>query len=266
MASAEDALALLLAPDLAAAEPLAARLGALNRERQQAVAMALGLARPQIDPGQPAIVVAGDFPPGIAGLVAGRLADEHGRPCIVLERGPERCKGSARSPAGLHLAECLGRCADLLIKYGGHAQAAGLTLRTADLSAFVERFHGLVAAALGPEPPPPRWCLDGLISLRAVNWSFAEGLRGLEPYGMGNPEPLFLTRRARVVEVRPLGTSGLALRLSDGAVPVRAALFDWLGPPPATGTLVDVAYSVERRMWDREVRLELRLCDLRPSV
>src|SRR5262245_25876349 len=198
MGEAADAFALLIADDSAEAEALAVRLGGLNRDRQQAVSAALDAARVRVDPDAAATVLAGEFPSGIAGLVAGRLADESGRPTVVLERGDEVCKGSARSPDGFHLVQALDRCADLLLKFGGHAQAAGLTLRTANLPAFEARFRQLAADALDGGPPAPRWRVDGETTLRAVNWAFAEALQVLEPYGMGNPLPLFLNRRAQV--------------------------------------------------------------------
>ena len=124
MGDATSAYALLTAVDATAAEALAAELNTANRERQQAVGAGEARARKAADPAGPAIVVAGEYPLGIAGLIAGRLAEETGRPAVVLERGTEYCKGSARAPGGFHLAEALAACSDLLVKYGGHAQAA----------------------------------------------------------------------------------------------------------------------------------------------
>ena len=265
MGEASDAYALLVAPDEATAAPLAERLNQLNRERQRAVGDGVALARELADADAPALVVAGDFPPGIAGLVASRLTEETGRPCVVLERGDEYCKGSARGPVGFHLAAALAECADLLVKFGGHAQAAGMTLRTEHLPAFVERLQRLSAAALGPAPPPTRRQVDGVLALRAVNWDFGEALQALEPYGTGNPVPLFLTTGAVVRESRPLGESGLALRLSDGGLPLRAVLFRAGEHAVSSGALVSVVYQVERSVFRGEVRLELRLVDLRAT-
>jgi single-stranded-DNA-specific exonuclease len=266
MGEATEAYALLVAPDDTTATPLAEQLNQLNRERQRAVGDGVALARGQATADAPAIVVAGEFAPGIAGLVAARLTEETGRPCVVLERGEEFCKGSARGPEGFHLAAALGECADLLVKYGGHAQAAGMTLRTEHLPAFVARLQALSAAALGPAPPRARRLVDGALGLRAVNWEFGEALQALEPYGMGNPVPLFLTRRAVVRDSRPLGESGLALRLSDGGVPLRAVLFGAGDRGVCSGAVVSVVYQVERRVYRDEVRIELRVVDLRPAT
>jgi single-stranded-DNA-specific exonuclease len=266
MGEATDAYALLVAPDEATAAPLADQLNQLNRERQRAVSDGVLLAREQAGADVPAIVVAGDFAPGIAGLVASRLTEETGRPCVVLEHDEEHCRGSARGPEGFHLAAALERCAELLVKYGGHAQAAGLTLRTDHLPAFVKRLQGLAAAALGSAPPPPRRRVDGVLGLRAVNWEFAEALSALEPYGTGNPVPLFLTPRAVVRESRPIGESGLALRLSDGGLPVRAVLFRATDRAVTSGAVVSIVYQVERSVYQGQVRLELRLEDLRPAT
>ncbi|HLH27024.1 MAG TPA: single-stranded-DNA-specific exonuclease RecJ [Chloroflexota bacterium] len=266
MGEATDAYALLVAPDEATAAPLAERLNQLNRERQRAVGDGVNAAWQQASADAPAIIVAGDYAPGIAGLVASRLTEETGRPCVVLERGDEYCKGSARGPEGFHLAAALQQCADLLVKFGGHAQAAGMTLRTAHLPAFAERLQGLAAAALGPTPPLPRRRVDGALSLRAINWEFGEALQALEPYGTGNPVPLFLTGRAVVRESRPLRETGLALRLTDGGLPLRAVWFRAGERAVADGAAVSVVYQVERSVYRGEVRLELRVEDLQPAA
>jgi single-stranded-DNA-specific exonuclease len=263
MGEATDAYALLVVPDAATAGPLADRLNQLNRERQRAVGDGVLLAREQAPTDAAAIVVAGEFAPGIAGLIASRLTEETGRPSIVLEYGSDYCKGSARGPEGFHLAAALQQCADLLVKFGGHAQAAGMTLRTEHLPAFVERFEGLAVAALGTTPPPPHRQVDGVLGLRAINWEFAEAIRALEPYGIGNPPPLFLTDRAVVREARPLGDSGLALRLSDGGLPLRAVQFRGADRALGSGAVVSAVYQVERSVYQGQVRVELRLEDLR---
>jgi single-stranded-DNA-specific exonuclease len=266
MGEATDAYALLVAADEASATALAEQLNQLNRGRQRAVGDGVALAREQARTGAPAIVVAGDFAPGIAGLIASRLTEETGRPCVVLERGEEHCKGSARGPEGFHLAAALGECADLLVKFGGHAQAAGMTLRTEHLPAFAERLQALSVAALGPSPPRAPRRVDGVLGLRAVNWEFGEALQALEPYGTGNPVPLFLTPRAQVRESRAVGEAGLGLRLSDGGLPLRAVLFRADGRTVPTGAMVSVVYQVERSVYRGSVRLELRLEDLRPAT
>jgi single-stranded-DNA-specific exonuclease len=266
LGEATDAYALLVAREEATATKLADQLNQLNRERQRMVADGVLLARQQASLAAPAIVVTGDFAPGIAGLVASRLTEQTGRPSVVLEYSDELCRGSARGPEGFHLAAALGECADLLVKFGGHAQAAGMTLHTAHLPAFVERLQGLARSALGPTPPPPRRRVDGVLGLRAVNWEFAEALSALEPYGSGNPVPLFLTHRALVREVRPVGESGLALRLSDGGLPLRAVFFRVGQRAVSPGAVVSAVYSVERSIFQGQVRVELRLEDLRAAT
>jgi single-stranded-DNA-specific exonuclease len=263
MGEAADAYALLVARDDAVATALAERLNAHNRARQAAVDAGLALARQSLDPAASVVVVAGEFAPGIAGLVAGRLAEECGRPSIVLERRDEHCRGSARGPDGFHLADALDRCADLLVRYGGHAQAAGMTLRTADLPAFTARMQELASAALGSDPATTPQSVDGALTLRAVNWAFADDLDGLEPYGMGNPPPRFLTERATVRGARPLGQHGYEYRLSDGGVALRATLFGRRDATPvASSEVVRVVYEVERRFYAGQFLVELRLHDI----
>jgi single-stranded-DNA-specific exonuclease len=265
MGEAADAFALLVATDGETAGALAERLSEHNRARQDAVEAGVARARAEADASAPAIVVAGEYTPGIAGLVAGKLLEEFGRPCIVLERQEDFARGSARGPEGFHLAAALERCGDLLVKYGGHAQAAGMTLQSENLSAFITRFQELAGGALGADAEAPPRQVDGALSLRAVNWDFAEQLRALEPYGMGNSVPLFLTERALVRGSRPIGQTGHELRLSDGGLPLRATVFRWPGWLPAVGDQVCVVYEVERRVWQGQVYVDLRLRDIAAS-
>jgi single-stranded-DNA-specific exonuclease len=265
MGEATDALRLLRAPDAATAEPLAAQLEEANRARQVTVEAAIAEASAQIDPAAPALVIAGRFPLGVVGLVAHRLAERTGRPCVVLEHDGTLCRGSARGPEGFHLAEALAACSDLLLKYGGHAQAGGCTLRAEHLAAFTARFQALARAALGDAPPPPRLCADDMLPLTALDWDLAESLRALEPCGLGNPPPLLYTPRVQVREARPLGRAGTALRVGSGGPSARAT---WFGPgdAPALGQWIDMLYEVERREWDGQVRLDLRLRAWRPAA
>ncbi|MBX5490340.1 MAG: single-stranded-DNA-specific exonuclease RecJ [Chloroflexi bacterium] len=265
MGDATEALRLLRAPDLQTAAPLATALQAANRARQEAVEAATVEASTRLDPAAPAHVIAGPFPLGVVGLVASRLAERTGRPCLVLERDGEHCRGSARGPEGFHLAEALSACGDLLLKYGGHAQAGGCTLRAEHLPALTARFQALARAALGDTPAPPRLGVEDTLALSALDWPLAESLRALEPCGLGNPPPLFYTPRVRVREARPLGRTGTALRLGNGGPSVRAA---WFGPgaPPEPGEWIDIVYEVERREWEGQVRLDLRLRDWRAAA
>ena len=265
MGEAVDALRLLRAPDVATAEPLAAQLEAANRARQAAVEAAIAEASAQVDPAAPALIIAGQFPLGVVGLVAHRLAERTGRPCVVLDHDGTLCRGSARGPTGFHLAEALAACSDLLLKYGGHAQAGGCTLRAEQLPAFTARFQALARAALGDAPPPPRLCADDALPLTALDWDLAESLRALEPCGLGNPPPLFYTPRVRVREARPLGRTGTVLWVGDSGPSARAT---WFGPgdAPPPGQWIDLLYEVERREWDGQVRLDLRLRAWRPAA
>ena len=265
MGDASEAYALLAASDRTVAESLAERLNGANRERQQAVEDGCARARAAADPRAPAVVVAGDYAPGIAGLIAARLAEESACPCVVLEYGADECKGSARGPSDFHLAQALDGCRDLLLKYGGHAQAAGLTLRTANLAAFTERFCALAAAARGASRPPRRFAIDGAVSLREFDWKGLQALRALEPCGMGNALPTFLTPRAEVRDSRPLGEHGALLRLREGGHTLSARAFRLGDRVPATGTIVSVVYEVECRADGRQVWPELSILDVRPA-
>lgn len=199
----EDALALLLTEDPDLAQELATRLDRLNRTRQETVTRSLEeiRGRPEVSTGR--ILVTGTTAPaGIAGLLAGKLAEEHNCPAIIVNT--ETGQGSGRAPKGYSLVKLLEQVADMLIDFGGHEQACGLRMDPAQLNRLRERLD-----RLAPEPQPVVLAADGVIDPSLCSVEEVNALNGLlEPYGAGNPRPVFLLRTTRPVEVRALGANG----------------------------------------------------------
>ncbi|MDP9375325.1 MAG: DHHA1 domain-containing protein, partial [Chloroflexota bacterium] len=188
---------------------------------------------------------------------------------LVLERGAAVSKGSARSIDGFNLFEALGECDDLLDHWGGHAKAAGLTVANERLDALRERLLALAAARLGADDLRPTLTLDVELPLEAVSERTSRALARLEPFGHGNPEPLFLLRgvRARYPKASADGKH-LFFRLPGaGGRPVRAVAFgqgarrDELLRAP----LVDLAGTLRRSWWAGEASLEFHVRDFRPA-
>ena len=263
---------LLATPHREIAQDLADQLEALNRERQEMTRDVFDRARRHLEAAGAAerhlLLVAGeDFHPGIVGLVASLLVEEYYRPSIVVEKGPEFSKGSARSIPEFHITQALDQCADLLVRHGGHAAAAGFTCASACLPALEERLEDIAREALGDQALEPSLEIDAVIPLSEVTWQVADLLALLEPFGEGNPVPYFLSRDVVVREARPVGKDGQHLRLllSDGRAVWDAIAFhfkDWGDEVPARA---DVVYSLEPGEWNGEKRLQLNVQDLRPA-
>ncbi len=219
MGEAARAGRLLLAPDRATADDLAAELEKANLDRREMTKVALAEARQKLglDPEvfsaaarapadlPTALLVQGEWGVGIIGLIAGRLADEFARPAVVatiLDAEAGTLRASCRGGGGINMAEALIECADLLIRHGGHAAAAGFDIASDRWLAFEERFLALASA--GPPRPdgPPELELDMVLPADAVDFSFIRELRLLEPSGTGNPTPVVAVRGLRVVRVR----------------------------------------------------------------
>ncbi len=272
ISDAVTALQLLLAPDLGAALPLAQELDRLNRERQDLTqvvhehAQALIAAQEE----EPLLLFAAssEFPVGILGLAAGRLLDRFYRPVVVVEQGEVFSKGSARSIPEFHITEALDSVAPLLERYGGHAAAAGFTIRTERLPQLRARLQTLAEAQLRELNLRPQLFADAELPLEQLSWDVLAALEMLAPFGYGNPRPVLVSRRVRVLHARTVGAEGRHLKLFLGdqgghswdAIAFRQG--DWMGRLPQ---YIDVAYVLERNEWNGNVRLQLNVKDIHAS-
>ncbi len=272
LSHASTALDLLMAADMSVALPLARELDTLNRERQQLTEQVQMMAQAEVgDVGveQPLLfAVSSTFPPGVIGLAAGRLMEQFYRPAIVVEQGEEFSKGSARSIPEFHITEAFDSVSELLEQYGGHAAAAGFTVRTERLPALRERLLALAAERLGDLSLSPEIYVDAETPLHTLSWQLCEAFEALQPFGYGNLAPVLVSRYARVVSMRPVGADGRHLKLALGDANGRvwdAIAFrqgHWVGRLPNT---IDVAYTFERNEWNGNVRLQLNIKDIHVS-
>ncbi len=291
---------LLLAEDRTEAEALAEEIDAANRARREitrtavaearaALGVALGpdasvtgsavaldgdIARPAPVPALPAevpelpaaLLVRGEWPVGIIGLVAGRLAEDLGRPSVVVTFADEDAgilRGSCRSPKGFNLAEALIACGDLLDRHGGHAAAAGFDICLDNWAEFQARFLSLAALAELPAGRPELW-LDMVLSGDSVDYALVRELAMLEPTGAGNPVPLVAVTGLRVVRARAASGGHTQLVLGRGrdvldAVAFRRAdLATMLRP----GDVVDVVARVASRRFGGFESIQLEVLDV----
>jgi len=201
------------------ARELAQELNELNRRRRAMTAEMGDLAETMVNTGDPILIVADEsFVSGVVGLVASRLAEKNYRPTIILEKGPAESRGSCRSIPEFHITAALDETSDLLIRHGGHAQAAGFTVLSENLPEFTARMLEIAATRLADLELLPTIEIDAEISLDDVDWALHETLTQLEPTGMGNPTPVFLSKNVEVMGHRAVGQGGDHLQLQVSSV------------------------------------------------
>lgn len=270
LADAGVAVGLLLATDGSEAWEYAGTLDRLNRERQQLTIETLERARTialEESQSEDLLVVADEeFHEGVLGLVAGRLVEEFYRPVLVARIEGDVLRGSARSIPEFHITEALQACDDLLLRFGGHAQAAGFSLRVADRQAFVDRISELAADGLAGLELRPSLVIDANVDFDQLDDDFMAFIDRLQPCGQGNPYPLLSTSSVEVRSKRTVGQGGRHLKLT-----VRQAgrVFDAIafGFGDQAGALPDrleLAYRLERNEFRGAVSLQLNVQDLRP--
>ena len=275
MGDAKEAVKLLTAKTPDAAMPIAQRLDETNRKRQEVQeavfqqALAAIEARP-LHAREPVTVVWGaDWHHGVIGIVASKLVDRFGKPAFVLAVTDGEAVGSGRSIEGFDLFEALASQSPLLARYGGHAQAGGLTLAQGDLDAFREGVCRYAESRITAEMRIPVVEMEAELGPSALTTVFAERLRFLEPTGQANPAPLFLVRDVKVVEVRTL-SEGKHLRLKvdkEGVVLACVGFGD--GPMAehlAAGDRIDLAGWLEINEFQGRANLQFRLEDVRLSA
>ena len=268
---------LLMAPDVLRARELATQLGELNRQRQELTQQKVTLAQERlVQGGARDLYLLADpgFPPGIVGLVAGRLAEDLYRPVLVAELGAEEAHGSARSIPEFNVTAALDRCRDLLIRHGGHAAAAGFTIRKELLPDLQTRLEAIAAQELAGLDLRPSFDVDAEISLGDLDWAVQALLAKLEPCGNGNPQPVLVSRNLEVISARPLGSENQHLKLvvRDPSAVGMAARVSWDAIAFRMGSLagqflrqVDLAYSLEVNNYGGNPRLQLVVKDLHRS-
>lgn len=249
LGSARDALDLMLARDHAAAAPLAKRLDELNGQRQhteQAILNeALEQAKAKLD--KPGLVLfAPHWHAGVIGIVASRVVEAHYRPTLILTQDGERLKGSGRSTEEVDLHGAIAACAGLLAGFGGHRQAAGLSLAPENLEALEAAFCAAVVEQIGPEPLTPTLRLDGELPFSAVSFDLLKELELMQPFGPGNPEPTFFSPPVKVSGHKVFGKGHVRLSLLDEASRITLTAKAWRQaeslPRSLAGQTIQVAF------------------------
>ena len=250
------------------ADAIARELDTHNRERRETEAQVLDEALAQIEEQRLqdrwSIVVGGrGWHPGVLGIVASRIVERFHRPTIVIGFESDEGKGSGRSIRGFHMVQAMRRCAELLVRFGGHEYAGGLSIREESLAPFAERFEEVAREVLDEEDLLPYLDVDAEVDFAQLSLGLVRQMRLLGPFGVGNPEPVFQTRGVEVCERRNYNRAS-RFRLRHKEHTVRAVTF---GPPEDLPTRVndrvDIAYRLRENEWQGTYAMELRLLDVK---
>lgn len=281
--TALESLRLLCTNKPEQARQIAQNLNRINAERQELTASLFDLARSQISNDKEqvsgiTVAVHEEFHEGIIGLVAGKLVQEYGAPSVVVSRGAEFSKASARSIDGFNVVEFLRSLGGHYENIGGHAGAAGFTIRTDRLEEFTKAARQKIREIALPKP---KLVVDLALEFGELNLDLYNKVQKLEPFGLGNPEPVFLLKNALVVEVRTVGKEGRHLKMKvktknqesrikgDGEVDtidcIGFDLGEW-SARLAVGDSASLVFYLSADSFSSRPKLLLKLKDLRKSA
>jgi len=271
--SAGESLHLLLARSQAEAMPLAQSLDARNRERQKIerdiAEKVIGTVRAKFNPEKDFVIVEGQllWHVGVVGIVASRVLQEFYRPAIIIGGEGDEWRGSGRSIAGFDLAAALRDCDDLLVRHGGHAMAAGLSIHPDKIDALRERLNKLARLALKPENLQPPLRLDAEVGLDEMNFEMLNELARLKPTGQGNPLVQFCARN--LTHARPLQRIGadrqhVKMWVTDSAATLEAIWWNGGGSSLPVGKF-DLAFAPQINEFNGRRTVQLKVLDWRPA-
>lgn len=215
------------------------------------------------------VVLGRDWHLGVVGIVASKLSDRFGRTVVVLSDRDGVARGSARSVGGFDIHAGLSECAELLLAYGGHPQAAGLTLPVDQVDPLRKRINAVAAEWLGDEEYIEELAIDAACEPDELSLDAVEDLSAIEPCGHGNPRPVFALLGTEIImEPRIVGTNHLKLAVAGGAQDFSVIGFRMAGALEALRRIdgpIDIAFRPTISDWGGTLRVELQLCDFRPS-
>ncbi len=270
MGAPERAVRLLISGYEEEAEVLSEEICADNEERRRVEAEIAEAAFADIEAKgymkDRVVVVDGEnWHHGVIGIVASRVTERCGKPCMIISRGETEAKGSGRSIEGFSLFEAICACGDLLIKFGGHPMAAGITLKTENIEAFRKRINQYAAEHF-PQMPTQTVTLDCKLNPAALSVSMAQSLTQLEPFGNGNPQPVFGLFNMELSNVTPVGGGGhLRLTLEKNGAVITAMRFNTKPEelPYHIGDKIDLAVQLEAREFRGQPSLTVIVRDMK---
>lgn len=275
LANALDSLRLLCTPNKKRAEDLAQKLGLTNRERQQLTQETFEHAKrkSKLKSQKAKLLFIGDesYNQGVIGLVAGKLVEEFYRPAVVISKGKEYSKASARSIKGFDIIQTLRKFGHLFEDVGGHPMAAGFTIKTNKLEKLQKSLEKYAQSKLSKEDLQPRITADCQIDLTDISWELYNKIEKFSPFGLANPKPVFVSKDVKVAAIRQVGREGkhLKLRIQSTISNQQLAILDsiafnlgHLASKISPGDNIEICYCLEKNVWNRNESLELKIKDI----
>ena len=273
IASAEDAIHLLLEKDRAAALKLARKLDGLNRDRQSMERSILSSILEDIEPmGErdlpPVFVFASrDWHPGVIGIVASRLVEQYYRPAILISLKDGIGKGSGRSIQEFNLHRGMSQCQSRLLSYGGHRFAGGMTIREEDIPSFRSMMEEFVRSDVPVSDLVPTTAIDARCELEDISFELVCQLENLAPFGSMNPEPILHARRVVVSQTSVVGNNHLKMRVTSRGASCPSI---WFGRGHFAGALqesdLDIVFTPQINHWNGTSTIQLKLKDMARSA
>lgn len=267
--SAMNALRLLCTKDTNKARELASLLGNVNRDRQglteESVNHAKLLALENAYSSKITIVSHESYNQGVIGLVASQLVESYYRPAIAIARGEKISKGSARSISGVNIIELIRSVSHTILEAGGHPMAAGFSVLTEKIEEFTKEISEKAESVVTDELLKRYLTIDMKLPFSLITVDLLSEIEKLEPYGMGNPEPVFATEKVDVLEVRKIGKeqNHLKLKVSKDGKVFDAVGFNLAQKIDLTGRdSIDIAYTVDENEWNGRKSLQLKIKDI----
>lgn len=266
VACASVALRLLVSEDAKEAAELAARLGRENASRQKIEGETLKQALDMLggaETGKAIVLACEGWHPGVIGIVASRLVDRFSRPVVIIAIDGDIGKGSARGVRSCDILKGLTACAPLLVKYGGHKAAAGLTISKDRIEDFKAEFMRYINSALSEDDLAPEITLDAVVSLEEVDSRLLSEIDTLAPFGVANREPLLCLIDAVIAGTEVVGAKHLRFKVSQNGCSMNGIGFGLAAMHPVQGPGYGVAFSPYIDEWQGGRNLRLRIKDIR---
>ncbi len=266
---AMDGLRLICTTNKVRAKKLAMILEGINKERQALTFSSAEDAKQHVkDIGNIVIAESSEYEQGVVGLIASRLVEEFYRPSLAISIGQEISKGSARSIPGVNIIELIRSCPDYLIEAGGHPMAAGFSMKTINLDSFKK---AIVKASEKIEKKlfVKELKIDLEIEFGQITLELYDLVKKLAPFGMGNPVPVFMTKKVQVLSLKKVGKQEdhLQMFLGKDGVEFKGILFNHIKKQTlSVGDIIDVIYTIEQNIWKDKKTIELKVKDFKNNL
>lgn len=276
MDHANAAYKLLIEKDIITARDLALDLEDKNQKRQKITAEIFReveiLARNSFRNKKLIFASNPHWPVGILGLVAGKITDEFKKPTIIFNEKKETFVGSLRSIPEINIVKILEKCSRDLLRFGGHSQAAGVTVASQNIEKFYKKISNLVEKEFEGKEICLALRIDCELKSKDISWELVQDLKKMEPFGTGNEQPKFCSRKMKILDMRVVGNGSKHLKLSLKGEDTSPKIFEAIGfslgekfPNLQIGDKIDVAFNLEEDEWNGNKKIQLKLMDLKIS-